>query len=147
MISVRKIAFSSNAFKKNTLAEAIDFIGDIGYVGAEIMADVPHAYPASFDSQQREELLKHMAAKKLVVSNVNAFTHFADGDTYHPTWIEDDDRVTVFRAANVPVAVTLAAIMPRSTLTVSKVSGESPPRDQGCQSRAPVVIEPVKVTV
>ena len=34
------LAFSSNAFKKNTLAEAIDSIAGIGYVGAEIMARV-----------------------------------------------------------------------------------------------------------
>jgi len=30
------------------------------------------------------------AQDKLVVSNVNAFTLFACGDTYHPTWIESD---------------------------------------------------------
>lgn len=115
---MRKIAFSSNAFKKNTLAEAIDFIGDIGYVGAEIMADVPHAYPASFDSQKREELLKHMSAKKLAVSNVNAFTHFADGDTYHPTWIEDDERAREMRITHTMHAIELAGQIGAKTLSL-----------------------------
>src|SRR4051812_41287707 len=37
-----RLAFSTNAFKKNTLAEAIGEIARIGYGGVEIMADVPH---------------------------------------------------------------------------------------------------------
>ena len=115
---MRKIAFSSNAFKKNTLAEAIDFIGDVGYAGAEIMADVPHAYPASFDSQQRETLVQKMKAKQLVVSNVNAFTHFADGDTYHPTWIEDDERAREMRITHTMRAIELAGQIGAKTLSL-----------------------------
>ena len=35
------LAFSTNAFKKNTLTEAIAAIAAIGYTGVELMADVP----------------------------------------------------------------------------------------------------------
>jgi sugar phosphate isomerase/epimerase len=87
---MRKLAFSTNAFKKNTLAEAIDALADIGYSGIELMADLHHANPATFDAAKRAATKKQLAARKLRVSNVNAFTLFADGDTYHPTWIEDD---------------------------------------------------------
>src|SRR3982750_2833174 len=87
---MRKLAFSTNAFKKNTLDEAIDAIGDIGYAGVELMADLHHAYPPTMDDARRARTQTHLDQRKLPVSNVNAFTLFACGDTYHPTWIEPD---------------------------------------------------------
>jgi sugar phosphate isomerase/epimerase len=87
------LAFSTNAFKKNTLAEAIDAIAKIGYRGVELMADLHHANPATFDATAREATKRQLAARGLAVSNVNAFTLFCDGDTYHPTWIEDDESL------------------------------------------------------
>ena len=85
------LAFSSNAFKKNTLEEAIEAIARIGYGGVELMADVPHAYPRDMDEQRVGRLRERLKQLGLTVSNVNAFTLFACGDTYHPTWIEDDE--------------------------------------------------------
>src|SRR5437773_3273441 len=85
-----RLAFSTNAFKKNTLDQAIDAIGDIGYAGVELMADLHHAYPPEMNDRRLRDTQQHLAARKLPVSNVNAFTLFACGDTYHPTWIEHD---------------------------------------------------------
>jgi sugar phosphate isomerase/epimerase len=87
---MRKLAFSTNAFKKNTLDEAIDAIADIGYVGCELMADLHHALPSVMTASRRREVSKHLGDRALGLSNLNAFTLFACGDTYHPTWIEDD---------------------------------------------------------
>src|SRR4051812_31326477 len=106
---MEQLAFSTNAFKKNTLAEAIDAIASIGYRGVEIMADVPHAHPATFTRAEREATKRHIAARNLVVSNVNAFTHFADGDTYHPTWIEDDAARRNVRIDHTRGAIELAS--------------------------------------
>jgi sugar phosphate isomerase/epimerase len=85
-----RLAFSTNAFKKNTLDEAIGVIGEIGYAGVELMADLHHAYPPAMDPARLAHTKQHLAARHLPVSNINAFTLFACGDTYHPTWIEDD---------------------------------------------------------
>src|SRR3954468_19532952 len=85
-----KLAFSSNAYKRTTLEASIDSIGSLGYAGVEIMADVPHAYPPDMPAERIARIRAQLAGKKLAVSNVNAFTLFAIGDTYHPTWIEDD---------------------------------------------------------
>src|SRR3954467_13772913 len=87
---MHRLAFSTNAFKKNTLDEAIDSIGGIGYAGVELMADLHHAYPPAMDATRLGQTKQHLADRKLPVSNVNAFTLFACGDTYHPTWIESD---------------------------------------------------------
>src|SRR5580698_10426162 len=95
-----RLAFSTNAFKKNTLEEAIDAIAHIGYAGVELMADVPHAYPPAMDSQRRAQIKSQIASHKMSVSNINAFTLFAQGDTYHPTWIEDDAQKRQARIAH-----------------------------------------------
>jgi sugar phosphate isomerase/epimerase len=84
------LAFSTNAYKKTTLEAAIDSIASLGYAGAEIMADVPHAYPPDMPGARVGAVKAQLARHKLTLSNVNAFTLFALGDTYHPTWIEDD---------------------------------------------------------
>ena len=40
-----KLAFSTNAFTRFPLLDAIAAIGEAGFAGVEILADVPHAYP------------------------------------------------------------------------------------------------------
>src|SRR2546421_3903364 len=103
------LAFSTNAFKKNTLAEAIDAIAKIGYGGVELMADLHHANPATFDATARAATQRQLAACGLAVSNVNAFTHFCDGDTYHPTWIEDDAALIEKRIKHTIGSIEIAA--------------------------------------
>jgi sugar phosphate isomerase/epimerase len=112
------LAFSTNAFKKNTVDEAIAAIAAIGYAGIELMADVPHAHPASFTSAQRDQLRQQLAALNIVVSNVNGFTHFANGDTYHPTWIEDDPAKRQLRIAHTLGCVQLASEFGAKTLSL-----------------------------
>ena len=61
------------------------------------------------------------AELNLAVSNVNAFTLFADGDTYHPTWIEDDAA-----RRQVRIEHTLACIELAAALGVEDASAFSP---------------------
>lgn len=103
-----QFAFSSNAFKKTSLEEAIDTIARIGYRGVEIMADVPHAYPPSMDAARMASVAALARELGLTVCNVNAFTLFALGDTYHPTWIEADERARDARVAHTLSCIELA---------------------------------------
>jgi sugar phosphate isomerase/epimerase len=113
-----RLAFSTNAFKKSTLEDAIDAIAAVGYAGVEIMADRPHAYPPDLTRDHRAALKRHIAARNLSVSNVNAFTLFALGDTYHPTWIEDDALKVEQRISHTLAAIELAAELGSATLSV-----------------------------
>lgn len=113
-----RLAFSTNAFKKNTVEEAIDAIAAIGYRGVELMADVPHLYPPSFDSNRRMEIKKLIADRGLAVSNINAFTLFALGDTYHPTWIENDERQRELRIEHTMHCIELANQMQCATVSL-----------------------------
>ncbi|MEW6352055.1 MAG: sugar phosphate isomerase/epimerase family protein [Thermodesulfobacteriota bacterium] len=85
-----RFAFSSNAFLRFDLLEAIRIIAEAGYDGIEIMADVPHAYPLHLTDADILKIRKALVEARIAVSNINAFMHHADGDTYHPSWIEKD---------------------------------------------------------
>jgi sugar phosphate isomerase/epimerase len=114
------LAFSTNAFKKNTLEEAIESIARIGYGGVELMADVPHAYPQNMDEQRIGRLRERLKQLGLTVSNVNAFTLFACGDTYHPTWIEDDEAKRRTRVAHTLRSIELARAFGAKTISLQR---------------------------
>lgn len=113
-----QLAFSTNAFKKNTLEEAIDAIADIGYRGVEIMADVPHAYPPDIGAARLDGLKQQISRRGLTVSNVNAFTLFAIGDTYHPTWIDDDPARRQQRIAHTRACLDLTSAFGARTMSL-----------------------------
>lgn len=115
---MQELAFSTNAFKKNTLEEAIEAIAAIGYRGVELMADVPHAYPPSMPAGRRAAVKEQLKRLGLAVSNVNAFTLFACGDTYHPTWIEDARDLRQKRIEHTLRSIELAAEFGARTLSL-----------------------------
>lgn len=111
-------AFSSNAFKKMDLFAAARQIAAAGYSGMEVMADIPHAYPPKFSAEQRKQFITLLAQLHLKVSNVNAFTLFAIGDTYHPTWLEDDAKLRQARIDHTLAAVELASQLGAPTVSL-----------------------------
>jgi len=115
---VLQLAFSTNAFKKNTLEQAIDAIAAIGYRGVEIMADLPHAYPPDMPPARRQAVLSQIRDRGMRVSNVNAFTLFAQGDTYHPTWIEDDPKKRELRVIHTMACIELAYDLGAKTMSL-----------------------------
>jgi sugar phosphate isomerase/epimerase len=86
------LAFSTNAFKRYSLEDSIREIAKLGYGGVEILCDIPHAYPPHFKEDHIRSFKKTLASSDIQISNLNAFTLFAIGDTYHPSWIDDNRR-------------------------------------------------------
>src|SRR5262245_34936287 len=115
---VINLAFSTNAFKKNTLEQAIEAIASIGYRGVELMADIPHAYPPDMPAPRRAAVKELIRARGLSVSNIDAFTLFALGDTYHPTWIEDDPRKRELRVIHTLACIELARQFGAATMSL-----------------------------
>ncbi len=113
-----KLGFSTNAFKKHSLVDAITSIADIGYSSVELMADLHHAHPATFDAGRRSDTAKLIADRGMVVSNINAFTHFVDGDTYHPTWIEMDQKRLQLRIDHTIASIEMAQQFGCKTVSV-----------------------------
>ncbi|HXG07341.1 MAG TPA: sugar phosphate isomerase/epimerase family protein [Nitrososphaera sp.] len=93
----QQLAFSTNAFKRYLLEDSVREIAKVGYSGVEILCDVPHAYPPNFGACQVESLKRTLASFGLQISNLNAFTLYAIGDVYRPSWIEDDGHARDLR--------------------------------------------------
>jgi sugar phosphate isomerase/epimerase len=104
--------YSTNAFVKFSLFEAVERIARLGFKGVEIMGDRPHLYPPDFDDGELFRLNKLLQDNNLKVTNLNSFTLFAVGDTYLPSWIEPDKERRAIRIHHtidsLKVAKTLA---------------------------------------
>ena len=108
-----KLAFSTNAYLNYSFAETCDRLAKIGYAGVEIMADVPHAWPAYLLPSHKAAIREALASNKLAVSNVNAFMMHAVNDRrqkyWHPSWIEPDANYRQVRIDHTTRALSLAA--------------------------------------
>ena len=103
-----RLSFSSNAFKKFSLDTAIKEIAKIGYKGVEILCDIPHAYPPEFSKDQTKKIRNLISELNIGISNLNAFTLFAIGDVYHPSWIENDNKLREMRVKHTIDCIYLA---------------------------------------
>jgi sugar phosphate isomerase/epimerase len=87
-----KLAFSSNAYLQFSVEETIARIAALGYQGLELLADVPHAWPAGLLPQHKDSIRRHLQRHGLAISNINAFMMNAVADPrqpyWHPSWIE-----------------------------------------------------------
>lgn len=108
-----KLAYSSNAFLRFSVEEAIARIAGLGYGGLELLADVPHAWPAGLLDQQKEAIRRCLAEHGLAVANINAFMMRAVADPrqpyWHPSWIEPDEHYRAIRREHTKRALRLAA--------------------------------------
>jgi len=113
-----QLAFSTNAFKKNTFEEALRAIAGIGYTAVELMADLHHAYPPLMTPERTAEINALLKQLGLIVSNINAFTLFACGDTYRPTWIDFSASERARRVQHTLGAIKLAADVGARTVSL-----------------------------
>jgi sugar phosphate isomerase/epimerase len=107
-----QIAFSTNAYLKYSFSDTVRRLAQIGYAGVEIMADVPHAWPAYMLDEQKQAIREALAANRLGISNINAFMMHAVNDPrqkyWHPSWIEPDRHYRQIRIDHTKRALTLA---------------------------------------
>lgn len=103
-----KLAYSSNAYMRFPVAEAIDRIAGLGYRGIELMADVPHGWPATTTERELDAIWRRLDEHGLTLSNVNAFMMNAVGDFQHPSWIESDTQHRHLRVRHTIEALTMA---------------------------------------
>lgn len=120
-----KLAFSTNAFARHALAEAVRSIASAGYDGVEILADTPHAYPPTFSNNQADELAALLTDCGLAVSNVNAncsFGYFADppGEAFfEPSLISPREDHRRDRVAMISRALEIARRIGSSAVSIT----------------------------
>ncbi len=107
-----RFAFSTNAYLNYSFAEAVRRLAEIGYTGVEVMADVPHAWPAGLLEEHKQAIRQALADNQLSISNVNAFMMKAVNDHrqpyWHPSWIEPDRHYRRVRIDHTRRCLTLA---------------------------------------
>jgi sugar phosphate isomerase/epimerase len=103
-----KLAFSTNAFKRYSLEDAIRIISDLNYEGVEIMCDIPHAYPKDVNREKIKVIHDLTTNLGIQISNLNAFTMYAISDVYHPSWIESDEKQRRLRIEHTIECIKLA---------------------------------------
>jgi sugar phosphate isomerase/epimerase len=107
-----QLAFSTNAYLNHSFADAVSRLAGIGYRGVEIMADVPHAWPAYLLPEQKALIRSALDANRMAISNINAFMMHAVNDHrqkyWHPSWIEPDPHYRRVRVDHTKRALTLA---------------------------------------
>ncbi len=107
-----KLAYSSNAYTNFSIEETIARIAALGYAGLELLADVPHAWPAGLLPERKQAIRACLARHGLAIANVNAFMMNAVADPrqpyWHPSWIEPDAHYRAIRREHTLRALALA---------------------------------------
>jgi len=110
-----RLAFSTNAYTRYELPEAIERIASHGYDGVELLADVPHAWLPEFDDEDLAAVLDALDETGLAVSNVNAnnASAYYEGAPpsafFDPTIITADEYDRGWRIQYTKDAIDLAA--------------------------------------
>ncbi len=107
-----KLAYSSNAYLNYSVEETIARIAALGYAGLELLADVPHAWPAGLLPERIGAIRTCLDQHGLAIANVNAFMMNAVADPrqpyWHPSWIEPDPHYRAIRREHTKRALALA---------------------------------------
>jgi sugar phosphate isomerase/epimerase len=116
-----QLAFSTNAYTRMPFEDAVRRIAGIGYAGVEIMADVPHAWPAGLLDTDKHAIRGALETHGLGISNTNAFMMKAVGDArqpyWHPSWIEPDRHYRQIRIDHTRRSLTLARELGAPSIT------------------------------
>jgi sugar phosphate isomerase/epimerase len=107
-----KLAFSSNAYMHFSIEDTIARIAELGYRGIEVLADVPHAWPAGLLEERKESIRRSLDRHGLTISNINAFMMNAVADPrqpyWHPGWADPDPHYRAIRREHTKRALRLA---------------------------------------
>ena len=107
-----RLAFSSNAYMHFSIEDTIARIADLGYTGIELMADVPHAWPAGLLPERKKSIRQALDRHGLTISNINAFMMNAVADPrqpyWHPGWTDPDPHYRAIRREHTKRSLQLA---------------------------------------
>ena len=107
-----KLAFSSNAYMHFSIEDTIRKIAELEYDGIEVLADVPHAWPAGLLEERKQSIRDQLERHNLKIANINAFMMNAVADPrqpyWHPGWTDPDPHYRAIRREHTKRALRLA---------------------------------------
>jgi sugar phosphate isomerase/epimerase len=131
-----QLAFSTNAFTRFSLSQALAAIKECGYSGVEILADAPHAYPDQLDEKRIAAIADEVQRLGLRVSNINAnctFGYWTDAPPepfFEPSLISPNPKYRQDRTRMIFKAMDLAAATGARCLSITsgRLLGGMPPQ-------------------
>jgi len=115
-----RLAYSSNAYLRYSIEETAARIAGLGYAGLELLADVPHAWPAGLLDERKRAIAACLQQHGLAIANVNGFMMNAVADPrqpyWHPSWIEPDPNYRAIRREHTKRALRLAGELGAKTM-------------------------------
>src|SRR5688500_13507545 len=153
-----KLAFSTNAYTRHSLTDALRGIKAAGFEGVEILADVPHAYPGIMDEAFAASVRKTLDETGLAVSNINcncSFGYWKDAPPepyFEPSLISPDPKYRADRTAMIKTTLDFAAKVGAKNISITsgRCIGGMPPDKaarQFAESIKPVLDHADKVGV
>lgn len=116
-----ELAFSSNAYMHFSIEETIRLIAAAGYRGIEVLADVPHAWPAGLLPERKQSIRDHLQQHGLAIANVNAFMMNAVADPrqpyWYPGWTDLEPNYRAIRREHTKRALHLASEIGATNIT------------------------------
>ncbi|HKQ50683.1 MAG TPA: sugar phosphate isomerase/epimerase family protein [Phycisphaerae bacterium] len=125
-----RLAYSTNAYMRFDLLDALRRIAALGYHGVELMADTPHLWPSDTTPHRLDEVRAELDRLGLTISNINAFMMNKIGDKrqpyWHPSWIEPDAAYRQIRIDHSKAALTMARQLGAGNITTEPGGPLSP---------------------
>lgn len=116
-----RLAYSTNAYMRFDLFDALRRLAALGFRGVELMADAPHLWPGDTLRERIDEVRNELERLGLTISNINAFMMNKIGDKrqpyWHPSWIEPDAAYRQVRIDHTKAALTMARQLGAGTIT------------------------------
>jgi sugar phosphate isomerase/epimerase len=104
-----------------SIEATIEKIASFGYQGIEILADVPHAWPAGLLPERKDSIRRSLEKHKLEISNINAFMMNAVADPrqpyWYPGWTDNEPNYRAIRREHTKRALRLAAELGAPNIT------------------------------
>jgi fructoselysine 3-epimerase len=153
-----KLAFSTNAYTRFPLVDALRGIRKAGFEGVEILADEPHAYPPKIDAGLTDTVRRVLDETGLVVSNINcncSFGYWKDAPPepyFEPSLISPIPKYRADRIAMIKTTLDFAAKVGSKNISITsgRCIGGMPPdkaASQFAESIKPVLDHADKVGV
>src|SRR5258706_1906096 len=144
--SEMNLAFSTNAFTKHPLIDALRGIKRAGFAGVEILADTPHAYPDAIDAALTTEVKRELDKLQLAVSNINvncSFGYWKDAPPepyFEPSLISPNPKHREDRARLILKALDFAKDVGAANISITsgRLLGGMPPEPAAKQFAASI---------
>jgi len=109
-----KIGFSSNAFTKTSIYDAIEIISKIGYDGIEIVLDSPHAF-LPLKNENIQKIQNSLKKNRINITNLNSNTVLgwnpSDENPFEPSLSNKNEKLRNWRISYTKKAINLASLL------------------------------------